>query len=87
LFSLSQSNKNKMNAINGMEFKPREFFGKEKSGPSKGLGQNFITDRRVIDRIVEIAEISKQDEVLEIGPGLGALTFALAKNAGRVIAI
>lgn len=76
-----------MTAINGMEFKPREFFSNEKSGPSKGLGQNFITDRRVIDRIVEIAQISKQDEVLEIGPGLGALTFALVKKAGRVIAI
>jgi 16S rRNA (adenine1518-N6/adenine1519-N6)-dimethyltransferase len=76
-----------MTAINGMEFKPREFFSKEKSGPSKALGQNFITDRRAIGRIVEIARISKQDEVLEIGPGLGALTFALAKKAGRVIAI
>jgi len=76
-----------MTAINGMEFKPREFFSKEKSGPSKGLGQNFITDRRVIDRILEIAGISKRDEVLEIGPGLGALTFALARKAGRVIAI
>lgn len=76
-----------MTAMDGTEFKPREFFSKEKSGPSKSLGQNFITDRRVIDRIIEIAEISKQDEVLEIGPGLGALTVALAEKAGRVLAI
>lgn len=76
-----------MKSVNGKEFKPREFFIKEKAGPIKSLGQNFITDKRVIERIIKIASLTKEDEVLEIGPGLGALTFALAENAGRVVAI
>ncbi len=76
-----------MTAGNGREFNPREFFIGEKFGPSKTLGQNFIIDRRVIERIVEIAQITEKDEVLEIGPGLGALTFTLAARAGRVVVI
>jgi len=66
---------------------PKEFFLSENSYPSKSLGQNFIKDLRVIDRIIELAELSSEDEVLEIGPGLGALTLALADNARRVVAI
>ncbi len=69
------------------EFKPSEFFYGGKTFPKKSLGQNFLTDRRVIDRIVETAEISTEDEVLEIGPGMGALTIALAERARRVVAI
>ncbi len=69
------------------ELDPREFFYGGKTFPRKSLGQNFITDRRVIDRIVETAEISGEDEVLEIGPGIGALTLALAGAAGRVVAV
>ena len=69
------------------EFNPKEFFSGEKARPRKSLGQNFLTDRRVIDRIVDVAEISGTDEVLEIGPGVGALTLALAEKAGRVVAI
>ncbi|MEQ9618105.1 MAG: 16S rRNA (adenine(1518)-N(6)/adenine(1519)-N(6))-dimethyltransferase RsmA [Deltaproteobacteria bacterium] len=69
------------------EFNPREFFFNEKAYPSKRLGQNFIKDLRVIERIVETAELSEEDRVIEIGPGLGALTFALAGKAGKVIAI
>ncbi len=66
---------------------PKEFFLSKNSYPSKSLGQNFIKDLRVIDRIVELADLSSEDEVLEIGPGLGALTSALADNAKRVVAI
>jgi 16S rRNA (adenine1518-N6/adenine1519-N6)-dimethyltransferase len=69
------------------EFNPKEFFSGEKAYPRKSLGQNFLTDRRVIDRIVEVAGISDEDDVLEIGPGMGALTLALAEKAGRVVAI
>jgi 16S rRNA (adenine1518-N6/adenine1519-N6)-dimethyltransferase len=69
------------------EFNPKEFFSGEKARPRKSLGQNFLTDRRVIDRIVDVAEISGRDEILEIGPGVGALTLALAEKAGRVVAI
>ncbi|MGB3728330.1 MAG: rRNA adenine dimethyltransferase family protein, partial [Thermodesulfobacteriota bacterium] len=66
---------------------PKEFFADTRSHPSKQLGQNFIKDFRVIDRILDVAELCSEDEVLEIGPGLGALTFALADKAKRVIAI
>lgn len=69
------------------EFNPKQFFTSEKANPRKSLGQNFLKDRRVIDRIVEVAEISAEDDVIEIGPGMGALTLALAENAGRVVAI
>lgn len=69
------------------EFDPREFFRGEKAFPRKSLGQNFIKDPRVIERIIEAAGLSGEDHVLEIGPGMGALTVALAGKAGRVTAI
>lgn len=72
---------------NGNEFRPRDYFSAENARPSKSLGQNFITDKRVIERIVTEAEITSDDDVLEIGPGLGALTFALARRAARVVAV
>ncbi|HID86753.1 MAG TPA: 16S rRNA (adenine(1518)-N(6)/adenine(1519)-N(6))-dimethyltransferase RsmA [Anaerolineae bacterium] len=55
--------------------------------PSKGLGQHFMVDRRALERIVEAAELEPEDTVLEIGPGLGTLTQALAERAGRVVAV
>jgi len=55
--------------------------------PSKKLGQNFLADRKVLDRIIEVANISKDDTVLEIGPGQGSLTYALCQKAGKVIAV
>ncbi len=55
--------------------------------PKKSLGQNFLTDLRALERIVEAAELGPEDIVLEIGPGLGTLTRLLAAEAGRVIAI
>jgi 16S rRNA (adenine1518-N6/adenine1519-N6)-dimethyltransferase len=55
--------------------------------PHKGLGQNFLVDSRVRQRIVDIAEIESQDVVLEIGSGLGTLTLALAEVARRVVAV
>lgn len=66
---------------------PKEFFSNLNSHPSKQLGQNFIKDLSIINRIVDVSELTSQDEVIEIGPGLGALTFALAKVAKRVVAI
>jgi len=69
------------------EFKPRDYFSAGNARPSKSLGQNFITDKRVIERIVSEAGIGPEDEVLEIGPGLGALTFSLAEKAARVAAV
>jgi 16S rRNA (adenine1518-N6/adenine1519-N6)-dimethyltransferase len=53
----------------------------------KGLSQSFLVDRYVVQEIVEAAEISPEDEVLEIGPGLGILTRALVSSARRVVAV
>ncbi len=55
--------------------------------PNKAFGQNFLIDRDVLQRIVAAAEISLQDEVLEVGAGTGVLTRELAKQAGRVVAV
>lgn len=55
--------------------------------PRKGLGQNFLTDQRALERIVEAAELGPEDIVLEIGSGLGTLTRLLAAEAGQVVAI
>ncbi len=53
----------------------------------KSLGQNFLVDRRVRSKIVDAADISPTDTVLEVGPGRGFLTTALAERAGRVVAV
>ncbi|MFQ5812890.1 MAG: 16S rRNA (adenine(1518)-N(6)/adenine(1519)-N(6))-dimethyltransferase RsmA [Anaerolineae bacterium] len=55
--------------------------------PKKSLGQNFLTDQRALERIVEAAELGPEDIVLEIGPGLGRLTRLLAAEAGWVVAV
>ena len=54
---------------------------------NKGLGQNFLISENVVQTIVESANISKEDLVIEIGPGLGTLTAALLGKAGKVIAV
>ena len=54
---------------------------------SKRYGQNFLIDVHVLDKIIAAAEITKDDVVLEIGPGIGTLTQALAENAGQVFAV
>jgi len=54
---------------------------------SKSLGQNFLHDGNQLRRIVEAAELTQQDKVLEIGPGLGPLTEVLLEKAGEVLAI
>jgi 16S rRNA (adenine1518-N6/adenine1519-N6)-dimethyltransferase len=55
--------------------------------PSKGLGQNFLIDKKVATRIIETADLRPEDVVLEIGPGLGVLTQELAKKVKKVIAV
>lgn len=55
--------------------------------PQKKLGQNFLQDERVLGDICEAAALSKDDTVVEIGPGLGVLTRELSQRAGRVLAI
>lgn len=54
---------------------------------SKSLGQNFLIDGNIVRNIVKKAEITKEDYVLEIGPGIGTLTEELAINAKKVIAV
>jgi 16S rRNA (adenine1518-N6/adenine1519-N6)-dimethyltransferase len=55
--------------------------------PSRGLGQNFLVDRNYLEKIVGSAEITPADTVLEIGPGLGAMTYELAQAGAEVVAI
>ena len=54
---------------------------------SKSLGQNFLADKNIIDKIIEGSLISDEDLVIEIGPGIGVLTQELAQKAKKVIAI
>lgn len=54
---------------------------------SKSLGQNFITDKSVIERIVEGSDVTEEDLVIEIGPGIGVLTAEAAETAAKVVAI
>ncbi|QIB68035.1 16S rRNA (adenine(1518)-N(6)/adenine(1519)-N(6))-dimethyltransferase RsmA [Aminipila butyrica] len=54
---------------------------------SKSLGQNFLTDKNIIDKIMEESFIGKEDLVIEIGPGIGVLTAEEAALAGKVIAV
>ena len=53
----------------------------------KKFGQNFLIDTHVLDKIIRSAEISRDDMVLEIGPGIGTMTQYLACAAGKVIAV
>ncbi len=53
----------------------------------KRYGQNFLIDQHVISKILLAADISKEDTVLEIGPGIGTLTQYLAESAGKVFAV
>lgn len=53
----------------------------------KKYGQNFLIDAHVIEKIIRAADISKEDMVLEIGPGIGTMTQYLAESAGKVFAV
>ncbi|MBI4332903.1 MAG: ribosomal RNA small subunit methyltransferase A [Chloroflexi bacterium] len=53
----------------------------------KGLGQHFLVDEEVLAEILKAAELAPDDLVVEIGPGLGILTEALARRCGRVVAV
>ena len=54
---------------------------------NKSLGQNFLINDLVIQKIIEASEINKEDLIIEIGPGLGTLTSKLLEEAGKVIGI
>jgi len=55
--------------------------------PSKRLGQNFLSDGRIIDRIIRALDPKSDETIIEIGPGRGALTAQLVEDAGAVVAI
>lgn len=53
----------------------------------KKFGQNFLIDSNILDKIIESAQLTKEDCVLEIGPGIGTMTQYLAEEAGEVVAV
>ncbi|HLD42208.1 MAG TPA: 16S rRNA (adenine(1518)-N(6)/adenine(1519)-N(6))-dimethyltransferase RsmA [archaeon] len=65
----------------------KELLGKQGIKPRKSLGQNFLTSKGVLGDILKAASLTKQDTVLEIGPGIGTLTRGLAQSAKKVAAV
>jgi len=55
--------------------------------PKKRLGQHFLVDRNILNKVIRTAEVGKEDVIVEVGPGLGEMTLALARLAKYVIAI
>ncbi len=55
--------------------------------PKKRLGQHFLVDRNILNKVIRTAQVGKEDVVLEVGPGLGEMTLALAHRVKKVIAI
>jgi 16S rRNA (adenine1518-N6/adenine1519-N6)-dimethyltransferase len=55
--------------------------------PSRALGQNFVVDPNVVERVARLAAVGPGDRVVEIGAGLGSLTFALAATGAEVLAV
>lgn len=67
--------------------KTREIIEKYKFKFNKGLGQNFLIDEDALNSIIRAADLTREDSVLEVGPGIGTLTLELAETAGRVLTI
>jgi 16S rRNA (adenine1518-N6/adenine1519-N6)-dimethyltransferase len=65
----------------------RELLTRHGVRPSKALGQNFLADENTARRIVRLAELQPGDQVVEVGPGVGSLTVALADTGAHVCAI
>ncbi|MGE5553892.1 MAG: 16S rRNA (adenine(1518)-N(6)/adenine(1519)-N(6))-dimethyltransferase RsmA [Betaproteobacteria bacterium] len=64
-----------------------QLLGRAGLTPRHRLGQNFLVDQNILEKIIQAAELTPSDTVLEVGPGLGTLTAALAARAGQVVAI
>ena len=73
--------------FSAMMMNPRALLRQFNIRPKKSLGQNFLVDDTAAERIVAAANLSPTDTVLEVGPGLGALTRHLAVAAQRIVAI
>src|SRR3989344_6049176 len=65
----------------------KKFLNEYDIRPNKLLGQHFLVDQNILQKIIKVAGIKNSDTVLEIGPGTGTLTFELAKHAGKVITV
>lgn len=65
----------------------KEFLRKHNIRIKKRLGQNFLIDGGILNRIVEVADLSRDDIVIEIGPGMGTLTKKLAEKVQKILAI
>lgn len=65
----------------------REISEKHGFRRADSLGQNFLVDRNIIEKIIDAAELTEGTLVIEIGPGMGALTQVAAEKAGKVIAV
>ncbi len=65
----------------------KELLAKYNTWTSKIMGQNFLIDKNVLQKIIKTADLKPDDIVLEVGPGIGTLTQELAKTADKVIAI
>ncbi len=68
-------------------YSPKEIMAAYGISPKKSLGQNFLNNLEVVREIVSYAEITKDDLVIEVGPGLGVMTSMLCEEAGYVAAI
>src|SRR5262245_26235202 len=55
--------------------------------PTRGMGQNFLVDPSALDTIITAGELRPDDTVVEVGPGLGVLTWELLRRGGRVVAV
>lgn len=65
----------------------KELLSKHNIRLNRDLGQHFITDKNILNKIVSAADISQDDLILEIGTGIGTLTRALAEKAGFVVSV
>lgn len=70
-----------------LAYKTKQIIKKYDFNFKKNFGQNFLVDERVLDKIVDAADIGENDLVIEVGPGIGTLTQAMAKKAGKVTAV
>ncbi len=70
-----------------LAYKTKQIIKKYEFNFKKNFGQNFLVDERVLDKIVDAANIGENDLVIEVGPGIGTLTQAMAKKAGKVVSV
>ncbi len=70
-----------------LAYKTKQIIKKYDFNFKKNFGQNFLVDERVLEKIINTANIDKDDLIIEVGPGIGTLTQAMAKKAGKVISV